>query len=106
MPITSQLREEAAHLADHRPLEILERAQEAVSRTKFARIRKNTAPANTEQEKSYLFALGRYVTLKLILQRERKKDWSNRDFCYSSQTETDMEHWRKEMDRIEFCWSN
>jgi hypothetical protein len=104
MSFAGVLKAEAAWIADHNPLEILEKAQEAVRQTRFARIRKHKAPAVTDQEKAYVAALRQYVNCKLMLWRETKKDWGRRDFNFTHRVESEMLVWRNKMDTIEHCW--
>ena len=65
MTILSQIREEAANIANGMALEIIELAQADLTRSRFKRLRKGkTLPIN-QQELEYIHALKEYVDFKL-----------------------------------------
>ncbi len=99
MTILGQIREEASKIADTMVLEVIDMASKNLTRSRFARLRKNKTYATTEQEAAYLFALHKYVYYKLAI-RKQIHFYDKRENSYW-QYKSEMERWRNEMDRIE-----
>lgn len=72
MNITQVLRDEAAHLADCRALEILMNAQVLCGQNRWAKLRRRQALPITELERMYIKVIGWYTKYKIIVQRAEK----------------------------------
>lgn len=102
MTLLSQIREEAAIIADGMALEIIERAQTDLTRSRFERLRKGKTFACTETEKEYMHALRCYVDAKLIMRKlvqiHHKLGLPPRYW----DLEKKRNYYREQMDRIEY----